>query len=319
MHPFLSCEYVFVFAAILCYYSFSCACITHNSLHTRVFHSRTLETIYHQILTLTYGHPAKTMVRVIFTKSFGHNPRLTCGEQIPGHNLSHHRHTETRKDPMRTSKVQYKWHILNLLLFQPTVALDVFIMDIRYTLLQRILQKPFFVNVCCEWTVLIVSQFSLMLLDWRRFLLYIYIPHLFAQWAIVTMNILQHDGCEDDLVLNYNTARNFTGRTINLLTFNNGFHTIHHMFPTMHWSELREQNNKKIKKHIHPNLDQACMATYIFRTFLFPGHRIDYLGQPVKFAIGTYERDEDWTQEHAPQNVKLADYDCSLLRRVLFR
>ena len=104
--------------------------------------------------------------------------RLTQVEQIPGHNLSHHRYTETRKDPMRTSKVQYRWHILNLMLFQPTVALDVFIMDIRYTSLQRIMQKAFFVNVCYEWTLLIVSQFLLMLLDYRKFLVYIYIPHL---------------------------------------------------------------------------------------------------------------------------------------------
>jgi len=221
---------------------------------------------------------------------------------------------------MRTSKVQYKWHILNLILFQPTVAMDVFIMDIRYTSLQRIMQKPFFVNVCYEWTALIVSQFLLLLLDYRKFLLYIYIPHLFAQWAIVTMNILQHDGCEveqkDDVVKNYNTARNFTGKTINLLTFNNGFHTIHHMFPTMHWSELREQHKNKIKNHIHQNLDQPCMATYIIRTFFYPGHRIDYLGQPVIFTIGVSERDEDWTQVHAPENVKLADYDCSWLRRI---
>jgi len=68
LHPVLSCEYVVVFAVFLCYYSFSCACITHNSLHSRVFRSQTLETIYHQILTLTYGHPAKTMVREMFIK-----------------------------------------------------------------------------------------------------------------------------------------------------------------------------------------------------------------------------------------------------------
>ena len=39
-------------------------------------------------------------------------------------------------------------------------------------------------------------------------------------------------------VKNYNGARNFVGPVINYLTFNNGYHTIHHMYPTMHWSRL---------------------------------------------------------------------------------
>lgn len=62
LHSIFSCEYVFTFTVMISYYSFSCACITHNSLHKRVFHNDTLETIYHQVLTLTYGHPSKTMV-----------------------------------------------------------------------------------------------------------------------------------------------------------------------------------------------------------------------------------------------------------------
>jgi len=33
---------------------------------------------------------------------------------------------------MRTTKMRYKWNLLNGLLFQPTVAADVFKMDMRY-------------------------------------------------------------------------------------------------------------------------------------------------------------------------------------------
>jgi hypothetical protein len=40
---------------------------------------------------------------------------------------SHHKFTQLRKDEMRTSKMQYKWHLLNGLLFQPTVARGVMI------------------------------------------------------------------------------------------------------------------------------------------------------------------------------------------------
>jgi hypothetical protein len=214
---------------------------------------------------------------------------------------------------MRTSKVQYKWHWVNLLLFQPTVALDVFKMDLRYTYLQKIMKTDFFVQVCYEWTILLLSQTRLARLDWLKFLVYIYLPHLFAQWAIVSMNLLQHDGCDvistdNKTNTGFNTARNFTGTTINLLTFNNGFHTIHHMYPTMHWSRLRHEHNSKIQPHIHPNLDQPCMLSYIIATFVYPGKRVDYMGHAVKFTSSPFEPDEDWIREHAPADIMPHEY-----------
>jgi len=214
---------------------------------------------------------------------------------------------------MRTSKVQYQWHWLNLLLFQPTVALDVLKMDLRYIFLQKIIKTDFFIHVCYEWAVLCFSQTLLLRLDWLKFLIYIYLPHLFAQWAIVSINLLQHDGC--DIVSResktnpaYNTARNFTGTTLNLLTFNNGFHTIHHMHPTMHWSRLRHEHNTKVRPNIHPNLDQPCILSYIIETFIYPGKRVDYLGHPVQFTSPPSEPDEDWIYEYAPVDIMPYEY-----------
>ena len=45
------------------------------------------------LLTISYGHPSSTYV--------------------PGHNLSHHKYTQSEKDFMRTSKVNFKWNLLN--------------------------------------------------------------------------------------------------------------------------------------------------------------------------------------------------------------
>jgi len=56
--------------------------------------------------------------------------------------------------------------------------------------------------------------------------------------------MLQHDGCDEGN--NINSARNFTGSIINYLTFNNGYHTIHHMNPKLHWSKLPEMHNKML-------------------------------------------------------------------------
>ena len=57
--------------AVLSYYSFAGATVVHNTMHCRCFNNRTLEHVWHHVLSLTYGHPVSTFV--------------------PGHNLSHHR------------------------------------------------------------------------------------------------------------------------------------------------------------------------------------------------------------------------------------
>ena len=296
-HDSLHWAHVCVCCAVLSYYSFACACIAHNNTHCRTFCRHVHDVAFRQVLTLTFGHPVSTLV--------------------PGHNLSHHKHTESTRDAMRTSKLQYEWHWLNLLLFQPTVAWDVFKVDVRYMSLQKATNSEYFWTTGLEWCLLLTTHAALLYLHWRKFFVYVYVPHLFAQWAIVTMNLLQHDGCharssDDTPNLKLNTARNFTGRTLNLLTFNNGFHTIHHMFPGLHWSKLREQHDLKVAPHIHPALNQPSLLAYLYTTFVFPGKRIDYLGRPVVFAKEQPGVDEDWTIEHAPPGLALRDYNVRM-------
>jgi fatty acid desaturase len=287
--------------AVLCYYSFAGATIVHNTMHARCFRSRSLERLWHHVLSLTYGHPVSTFV--------------------PGHNLSHHRHTQTRKDPMRTCKLRFRWNLLNALLFQPTVAWDVLRMDLRYLALKRMQGDAFFARACREWLVLAVAQAALLAHDWRRFALYVWLPHAFAQWAIVSMNMLQHDGCDAECETpgTWNGARNFVGPVLNYLTFNNGFHTIHHLHPTMHWSRLPLEHAKQVRPHIHPALEQRCMARYICAAFVYPGVRVDYRGKAVVLAEANCAGDEDWTLEHAGAGTTLEDYDVDVSLRALCR
>lgn len=273
---------------LLCYFSFAGACITHNSMHCRTFASPTAEILWRHALSMTYGHPASSYV--------------------PGHNLSHHRYTQTRKDPMRTSKLNYRCNFLNALLFQPTVAADVFKMDVRYLALKHHTNDPYFQTCLSEWIVLGTSQIYLLLMDPYKFLLFVYMPHLFAQWAIVSINYAQHDGCDlaKDSV---NGSRNFTGPYINYLTFNNGLHAVHHLHPTLHWSKLPSAHARLVSAQSHPNLNQPCMATYMFKAYVSPGKRVDYTGEP--FEPPPPGQDEDWTLIHAPEGTELKEYDVS--------
>ena len=102
-------------------------------------------------------------------------------------------------------------------------------------------------NFGIEAFVLLLVSACLLIDSIPKFILFFQIPHLFAQWFIVTLNLLQHDRCEVDSMdvdgklvrkpmneRSFNTSRNFTGKFINFFALNNGYHTVHHFYPREH-------------------------------------------------------------------------------------
>jgi len=86
------------------------------------------------------------------------------------------------------------------------------------------------------------------------------------------------------------------------------------MNPTLHWSKLPRAHIYFVSSQIHPNLEQSCLLTYAYKSFVYPGKRVDYLGEPVK--LGAITKDEDWTIHHAPARVLLQDYDVGVMELV---
>jgi fatty acid desaturase len=264
---------------LTCFFSFFGAVITHNTVHAPIFKDRRLNRAFQVVLTLTYGHPVSSFV--------------------PGHNLSHHLHTESRRDVMRTSKVRFRWHLLNGLFFMFRMAPDIMRADSKYALTMRKRKPAWFRQFVLEYAVLYLFMGTLLLLDWRAFLLYLFLPHRYAGWGIITMNLLQHDGCDPET--EYNHSRNFVGKLVNWFTFNNGYHTIHHHKPSLHWSLLPAAHAELVHPHIHPALEQPSLLGYLWRTFGFPGKRLRYDGAPV--VLPDNGPDEEWipAPSEAPQ------------------
>jgi fatty acid desaturase len=255
--------------ALLATSSWQNAIITHNAIHSPIWKSRTLNRITQILLSLTYGFPVS--------------------EYLPGHNLSHHRFTQTRRDVMRTTKLRFRWNLLNLLLFFARIAPDVFVANFAYVQRGRATaswHRQHRVELVVTWSVKLV----LLAIDWQRALLFIFIPHLAAVWGITTVNYLQHDGCDADHTVNH--SRNFTGKIFNWLTFNNGLHGIHHLHPGLHWSLLRKAHDREIAPFIHPALDRKSLAVYLFEAFVLPGKRTRYDGSPM--VLPDEGPDEDW-------------------------
>jgi fatty acid desaturase len=267
---------------VLMVVSWCCAVIAHNVVHSPVFYKRWMNKALQVWISLCYGFP--------------------ISDYIPGHNLSHHRFTQQAEDVMRTTKTRFEFNLLNLFYFMPAVTPAILRGNARYKKLKgpkSQWKKQLMLEAVIVWSI----KIALTLIDWRAALLFVWIPHLFSNFCIVTINFLQHDGCDPDHPANH--SRNFTGRLLNWLAFNNGYHGIHHMEPGLHWSLTHVEHDKRVKPSLHPALEQQNLGTYLFKAFIWPGKRVTFDGKPV--VLPPEEIDRDWVK---PEDQAIAPEDA---------
>ena len=263
---------LWAWVTVLCVVSWLCAVVAHNTVHCPVFTKRWMNRAFQVWVSLSYGFP--------------------ISEYIPGHNLSHHRYTQMREDVMRTTKVRFRWNLLNLLFFFPAVTPAILRGNARFKRLRShkatAWRRQFMLETAVVWGV----KVALLLLDWRKALLLMVVPHAFANFGIVTINFLWHDGCDAEHPVNH--SRNFVGPLLNFVGVNNGYHGIHHMEPGLHWSLLPQAHAERVRPGLHSALEQPSLPRYLFRTFVYPGKRIRFDGTPL--VVADLGPDRDWVQ-----------------------
>jgi len=247
--------------SLTCVFGAVGAVATHNLVHTPVFRNRTLNNWFRLAVSMNYGTPVSVF--------------------LPVHNLSHHEHTQTRRDITRTHKSRFRWNLLNVVLAGAQWSGAAMKADIAYFKDARERGAASYRQMRFELIGFVVLTGALLVLDPVKTLLYVIIPQQAGQWFITSINFIQHDGCDDDQT-GFNHSRNFVGGAFNFLFYNNGYHTIHHMQPGLHWSKCPAAHDKKVKPYIHPALDQKSFVVYFFKAFILPGKRVTYLGEPFE-------------------------------------
>jgi fatty acid desaturase len=255
---------------VTCAGSWICAVIAHNTVHSPVFKQRWLNKVFQVWVSLSYGFP--------------------ISEYVPGHNLSHHRFTQHPEDVMRTTRVNFSWNLLNFLLFMPAVTPAILRGNATFKRVMGPRATPWKRQLVIEAFVVWSVKIGCLILDWQKALLYVVLPHLFANWGIVSVNFVQHDGCDPEHPVNH--SRNFVGKFFNWWTLNNGYHTIHHEIPGKHWSLLPQAHAVRIAPYIDPALDQPSLFLYVFRTIIYPGKRLRYDGTPL--VVTEEGPDREW-------------------------
>lgn len=204
----------------------------HNHMHRRTFRAR----VPNLLLDHWLGWMTGTTATSILTE----------------HNLRHHGHSNTEEDFVRADLVGFRSQWLNVLCFFPRAAWELYVrkpLDFRLWWRSN---RPLFWRALAEqlslWGVFTV----LLVVNWQATLLYIALPWLHGQWWLVTFNLLQHQALAPDDP--WQNSRNLTGRWFNFFFFNVGFHTAHHLRPTLHWSELPAFHAREIAPKIDPRL-----------------------------------------------------------------
>ena len=107
----------------------------------------------------------------------------------------------------------------------------------------------------------------LIIISPKKFLIFILIPWAIGIVSLLGINLLQHEGCQPEN--RYQNSRNFTSNLGNWLFFNNGYHTIHHLRPTLHWSLLKTAHQRIVKPRISPELEVKSILKYLLFDYLF--------------------------------------------------
>ena len=226
--------------------AFQQAVSVHNFCHVKPFRHASANRLFGVWLSVMSGSPASLFV--------------------PGHVETHHRAPESAIDALRTNQMAYARPWMNLVLFFPTVLPGVIRNDSRYMAAQRQKRSSVYYHYRTEMVVLHAFMVAQLVVDWRMLLVYVATTTV-GKAMIVTLNLLQHEGC--DVESKFNGARNFTGPILNYLLFDNGFHQVHHMYPGLHWSLVRSKH-EDIKSSIDPDLLHENILWYTWVRFFAP-------------------------------------------------
>lgn len=244
----------------------SVAIIAHNHNHVPIWRSRLLNIATDYWLTLFYGFPA-----------FG---------WIPTHNKNHHFLNNKEGDYTITYRVSEKNNILTLLSYP---SISSYFQQAPIAGYLRTLwrcNRPKFYLAASQYIVLGLYYALAILVNWKKAVLFIVIPHQVSVFSVMIFNYVQHVHTDEES--SYNHARNFVG-LINLALFNNGYHTIHHKSPGIHWSETPAAQ-REIQMLIDPLLNERSFWWYMVRVYLLA---------PFHSRFGTVSKRLERIKSHA--------------------
>jgi fatty acid desaturase len=234
-----------LFFLAACYFSFLNAVIIHNTLHQAPFRFAWLNRFWKMLLSFGNLYPASA--------------------NLPSHNLVHHHfHDDQQPDWADPRYVRFRWNLLNLIHFPNVAGPNTFAGVSRFAVRKG--KESFRQQYLAEQFFAFGLTGVLLWWDLWGAIFFILLPQLWGARGILRINHIQHDGTQPED--KWNHSRNFVGRGFNWIMCNNGYHTIHHNRPGLHWSVLHEHHAREVVGRIDPRLDERSMILFLLRAYL---------------------------------------------------
>lgn len=223
--------------------AFVACVIKHNHIHCRTFHAPAWNRVFEHVLGACTGQPTTAIISI--------------------HNERHHQDAQSERDCVRSSLVNFRSNVANLLLFPLAAVCAVHRNKASDLTGWKCTRPDLYRRLIVERIVLIGALTPLVLIDWRATVVYLGVPWIFGQWCIVAINLIQHQNC--DHTSSHNHSRNFTGSALNWIFLNNGFHTAHHLRPALHWSLLQKFHEREVSPLVRTELNERSFLSFLFR------------------------------------------------------
>ena len=228
--------------------AFVCCIVAHNHMHRPLFWGHAWNGVFQLLLMFGAGQPPTGI--------------------ITAHNERHHVHPDSKLDFVRSGLVHSRWNAVNLLMF-PFLSVAAMIREKPDDLKRWKTARPrLYRQAVLERSVFYSAVVLLLSLDWRATLVFMVLPWIGAQFVLVGVNLLQHQDC--DTASEYDHSRNVTGTLVNWLLLNNGYHTAHHLRPSMHWSLLPDFHRRQVVPRMNPALDHRSFLCLIIERLRRP-------------------------------------------------
>jgi len=235
------------------YASYCAGVLTHNHVHVPIFHERLLNRLYSSWLSFFYGCPNFAW--------------------IPTHLQNHHRYQNGPGDNTSTARYSSK-NTLWAALSYPIRSTAWQAPEVKaYALRMRVRGGSAFHDVLLQSSAVLIGHAALLAAAgyfrgseaFVALFACFTLPSLLAPSWMMFTNYLQHVECDASSADNH--SRNFVNPFFNWLTFDNGYHTVHHESPGLHWSLLARAHQARADR-IAPELNQDSIASYCFNEFV---------------------------------------------------
>ena len=230
------------------YLSYCAGVLTHNQTHCPVFVGRRMNLAYGLWLSLFYGCPSFVW--------------------IPTHLANHHRYLNGEGDVTRTTRHALVDTPLAALTYPLRATRYQWPLILAYVAAARKSGGVRLTRVVSETLVVVLGHATLCALGvWLHglgpgalvYALAFGLPAALAPYWMMLTNYLQHVNCQPDSA--HGHSRNFVNPWFNWLAFDNGYHTVHHEQPGLHWSLAKAEHLASVWG-IEPHLNHDSPLTY---------------------------------------------------------